>query len=179
MKKYLAAFVLALLLNGCITGSIDYTTQDVYNESSVRTMTSWSIQYDTINGRIMTTDMLGGSTETKYPDSTLPEELLDDPPKIAETRGQKLAEMIHTSMTTKISENGAGVIKISRPFFKDKFIMHTKISLFDNANIKVAELDVFNKCNFDGKSTTMAYDAMHDYDFARFCAAKIYEVIGK
>ncbi|MCE1163968.1 MAG: hypothetical protein LWX07_01040 [Bacteroidetes bacterium] len=179
MKKYLAVFAFAFLLNGCITGSIDYSTKDIYNESAARTMVSWLIQYDTINGRILKSDLLGGATETRYPDSTVPEELLDDPPKIAEARGQKLAEMIHTGMTTKVSDKGEGIIKISRPFFKDKFILHTKISLFDNSNFKIAELDVFNKCDYDGKNTTMANDAMHDYDFARYCAAKIYEVIGR
>ncbi len=179
MKKYFAAVVLAILFSGCITGSIDYSTQDIYNEGAVRTMLSWKIQYDTVNGRIMTSDMLGGSTETRYTDSTLPEELLEEPPRIAETRGQKLAGMINTSMTTKISEKGDGIIKVSRPFFKDKFIMHVKITLYDNANYKIAELDVFNRCDFDGQKTTMANNAMHDYDFARYCAAKIYEVIGK
>lgn len=179
MKNFFAFFIFLLLVSGCMTGSIDYTTQDVYNESALGIIKNWTMQYDTINGRILTSDLLGGSTETKFPDSTSPEELLDEPPKIAEERGQKLAGMIRSGMTSKISDTGEGVIKISRPFFKDKFILHTKVTFLDNTNNKIAEMDLFNRCEFDGQKTTMANNAMHDLDYARYCAFKIYELIGK
>jgi hypothetical protein len=179
MKKFFGFYFLFLLISGCITGSIDYSTEEITNRSMLSVIKNWTVQYDTLNGRILTKDFVGGSTETKYIDTRSTEELLDEPYIVAELRGQKLAENIRYHMSTKISGEGNGIIKVSRPFFKDKYIMHVRITFFDRGNLKLAEIDVFNKCDYDGRFTLMSADAMHDDGFAKYCSDKIYQIIGK
>jgi hypothetical protein len=179
MKKIFGFYFLLLLISGCVTGSIDYSTVEIINESGLSVIKSWRMQYDTLNGRILTNDFIGGSTETKYIDTRSNEELLDEPYVVAELRGQKLAENIRYNMSSKISGDGNGIIKVSRPVFKDKYIMHVRIAFFDSGNLKLADIDVFNKCDYDGRFTIISPDAMHDDGFAKYCSDKIYQIIGK
>ena len=178
MIKIFPYFVLFLFVSGCITGSIDYNTQEITNSASLKSTKSWIVQYDTLNSRIITTDFLGGSTVTKYPDSMGMEDFLEEPYQIAEKRGRELAENIRSELSSKVSASGEGIIRIERPFYKDKFHFHCTIAFYDKSNNKIAAIDIYNKCQFDGRFTNLTVDAMHDHAFAKFCAAKINSLIG-
>ena len=182
MKKILL-FIVLVFVSGC-SGDINQTETNLKIKYPAQSISEWNILYDSANGYIKSysTMIENEIAFTPFKDASSfsnrpsPEYLYSD------SRGKALSTNIFRLLSVegfKLSNNGEGVIIISRPTFlnEGRYIHRTYITFIGKNNEEIAVLEVFNNLQKETTPNGIRYrdsgSIMDDNRYAEYCAEKI------